>query len=107
MVPVAEDSPRVAEPGARPADAMGSFRVAMWLAAPGVAALLWSALCTVPSVAWNAPRLAPSFALAYGLPIYALRDSGMQLGLRPRRNDRPAVAPIGHGSRLGSAVSIA
>jgi hypothetical protein len=46
----------------------------------GVLALLWSALCTAPGVPWNAARMAPSFALARGLPIYALRDSGAHLG---------------------------
>ncbi len=48
----------------------------------GLPPLLWSVLCTAASsgVPWNAARLAPSFALAYGLPVYALRDSGQQLG---------------------------
>lgn len=46
----------------------------------GLLGLGWSVLCTVPGVAWNAPRLAPSFALAHGLPVYALRSSGAQLG---------------------------
>src|SRR3954468_16004070 len=50
------------------------------LAAIGVVLFIWSAACLVPSVPWNAARIAPSFALAYGLPIYALRDSGAQLG---------------------------
>jgi hypothetical protein len=40
----------------------------------------WWMICTVPGVQWNSPRLAPSFALVHGLPIYALRDSGLQLG---------------------------
>jgi len=56
------------------------FRVALWVASFGIAALLWNAVCTVPGIPWNPARLAPSFALAYGLPIYALRDSGAQLG---------------------------
>jgi hypothetical protein len=50
------------------------------LAALGLLGLLWQAMCTVPGVTWNAPRLAPSFALAHGLPFYALRPSGAQLG---------------------------
>lgn len=41
---------------------------------------LWSVVCTVPALPWNAARLAPSFALARGLPIYALRDEGAHLG---------------------------
>ncbi len=53
-----------------------------WLAAGGVlvAAVLWSILCTAPGIPWNGARLAPSFAIARGLPIYALRDSGAHLG---------------------------
>jgi len=43
-------------------------------------AVLWSMLCTAPGIPWNAARLAPSFALARGLPIYALRESGAHLG---------------------------
>lgn len=46
----------------------------------GLLVLGWTVLCTVPGVPWNAARLAPSFALARGLPIYALRDSGAHLG---------------------------
>ena len=42
--------------------------------------VLWSMLCTAPGIPWNAARLAPSFALARGLPIYALRESGAHLG---------------------------
>ncbi|MSU46565.1 MAG: hypothetical protein EXS42_05445 [Lacunisphaera sp.] len=58
------------------------FRAGLVLAALALPPLLWSALCTAASsgVPWNAARLAPSFALAYGLPVYALRDSGQQLG---------------------------
>jgi hypothetical protein len=41
--------------------------------------LFW-AVCTAPGIAWNDARLAPSFALARGLPIYALPDSAQQLG---------------------------
>ncbi|HET7538136.1 MAG TPA: hypothetical protein VFJ90_16870 [Candidatus Didemnitutus sp.] len=53
-----------------------------WLAGIGLPllALFWSALCTAPGIPWNAGRLATSFALARGLPIYALRSSGAQLG---------------------------
>lgn len=46
----------------------------------GLLVLLWTALCTAPGIPWNGARLAPSFALARGLPIYALRDSGAHLG---------------------------
>jgi hypothetical protein len=56
------------------------LRVALWLAGLGTLAILWSALCTVPGIAWNPPRLAPSYALAEGLNIYATRASGAQLG---------------------------
>ncbi len=45
-----------------------------------VLGLTWSMICTAPGIPWNGFRLAPSFALARGLPIYALRDSGAHLG---------------------------
>jgi hypothetical protein len=54
--------------------------LALWLAAAGVLAILWSALCTVPGLYWNPPRLAPSYALAGGLNIYATPDAGPYLG---------------------------
>lgn len=53
---------------------------AAWLASAGIAAMLWSAFCTIPAVYWNPPRLAPAFALAEGLNLYALRGSGAHLG---------------------------
>ena len=58
------------------------FWTGIGLVLVGLPPVLWSALCTAASsgVPWNAARLAPSFALAYGLPVYALRDSGQQLG---------------------------
>ena len=61
------------------------FRTRRWgvitgLAGLGLAALLWSTVCAVPGIPWNAPRLAPAFAVSYGLPIYALRDSALHLG---------------------------
>jgi len=42
--------------------------------------LVWGMICTAPGIPWNAARLAPSFALARGLPIYAVRESGAHLG---------------------------
>jgi hypothetical protein len=45
-----------------------------------VAGLVWGMACTAPGIPWNGARLAPSFALARGLPLYALRDSGAHLG---------------------------
>jgi hypothetical protein len=58
------------------------FRAGLALLVVALPVLLWSVLCTAASagVPWNAARLAPSFALAQGLPIYALCDSGQQLG---------------------------
>lgn len=54
----------------------------VWLVAAGAlaGAILWSILCTAPGIPWNAVRLSPSFAIARGLPIYALRDAGAHLG---------------------------
>ena len=57
-----------------------AMRMTFFVVGAGLLALFWSVLCTVPGVPWNAPRLAPSFALAEGLPIYTLRSSGAQLG---------------------------
>ena len=69
-----------ASPGRRWAFA-GRAEVVCWIGAVVVLAVLgWSMLCTVPGVPWNAARLAPSFALARGLPIYALRGAGAHLG---------------------------
>ncbi len=59
----------------------GRFEVA-WAVVGGaaLAGVCWSMLCTAPGIPWNAARLTPSFALARGLPIYALRESGAHLG---------------------------
>lgn len=43
-------------------------------------ALLWANFCTAAAVPWNPARLAASAALAEGLPLYVLRDSGAHLG---------------------------
>lgn len=55
-------------------------QVALLLAAAGLAAILYSSFCTVPGVQWNAPRLAPAFAIAEGLNPYATRASAAHLG---------------------------
>jgi len=58
----------------------GSERWTLVALGLGLAGIFWSVLCTAPGIPWNAARLAPSFALARGLPIYALRSSGTHLG---------------------------
>lgn len=55
-------------------------RLLLALAALVLLALLWSQLCRVPAVPWNAARLAPSYALNAGLPIYPGPTEGAQLG---------------------------
>ncbi|HWA29316.1 MAG TPA: hypothetical protein VG734_26940 [Lacunisphaera sp.] len=45
-----------------------------------IGGLVWGMMCTAPGIPWNGARLAPSFALARGLPLYALRDTGAHLG---------------------------
>ena len=69
----------------RAADAFAQttwFRAGAVLLLVALPILWWSVLCTAASagVPWNAARLAPTFALAQGLPVYALRESGQQLG---------------------------
>jgi hypothetical protein len=58
----------------------GWFSAALVFAVAGSMAIFWAAFCSVPGIHWNPPRLAPAFALAAGLNIYALPDSGAQLG---------------------------
>jgi hypothetical protein len=55
-------------------------RVLIGMTLAVLSGIAWAALCTAPGIPWNAARLAPSFALVRGLPIYALRDSGAHLG---------------------------
>ncbi len=66
-----------------PATASPGTGVARWLAFLGLAGcalVLWSALCSVPGLYWNPPRLAPAYALAAGLDIYATRATAAHLG---------------------------
>ncbi len=56
------------------------FRLTVAAAALVLSVICWHALCLMPLVQWNPARLASSFALSRGLPIYALRDSGAHLG---------------------------
>lgn len=63
-----------------PAPTARPMQVALLLGAAGLAAILYSSFCTVPGVQWNAPRLAPAFAIAEGLNPYATRESAAQLG---------------------------
>ena len=58
---------------------------ALLLAAWGAAVALtvaaaWAGLCAAPGLAWNPARLAPAYALAQGLDLYAPRSSGAHLG---------------------------
>lgn len=63
-----------------PFNASRPYRLILLGAAVAFSTMLWTALCLMPLVQWNPARLAPSFALSRGLPIYALRDSGTHLG---------------------------
>lgn len=65
---------------ARPFDQTWPYRVILLAGGTTLAVILWNVLCLSPLIQWNAARLAPAFALARGLPIYALRDSGAHLG---------------------------
>jgi hypothetical protein len=56
------------------------YRLVLLAGAVALVTILWHALCLMPLMQWNPARLAPSFALSRGLPIYALRDSGAHLG---------------------------
>ncbi|MDB6169799.1 MAG: hypothetical protein JWM88_2663 [Verrucomicrobia bacterium] len=76
MIPAIRPSLLPRESGA----ARAAFRVFLGIIAIGVAGLGWAAACSMGGILWNAPRLAPSFALAHGLPIYAVRASGAHLG---------------------------
>lgn len=54
-----------------------------WILLPGAllaGGLLWRMYCTIERVQWNAPRFAPSFALAGGLNFYGTREAGPYLG---------------------------
>jgi hypothetical protein len=62
-------------PGARAGEKLLTALMALT-----VLAVVWAMACTAPGIPWNGARLAPSFALARGLPLYALRDSGAHLG---------------------------
>jgi len=58
-------------------------RVARGLRPPVMALLvliLWSGLCGIPSIDWNAARVAPSVALLYGINFYGTITHGPYLG---------------------------
>ncbi len=64
----------------RPFDQTRAHRVVLCGAMLALGLVLWALICLLPVMQWNSARLAPSFALSRGLPIYALRDSGAHLG---------------------------
>lgn len=80
-----------------------------WIAAAAGTLLtwLWLMVCNVPGIPWNAARLAPSFALARGLPIYALRDSGAHLGWVYGPVFPLWYAPFGFSDRPTEALMLA
>lgn len=56
------------------------WRVMAALSLLGLAAVVWTIVCTAPAIYWNPPRLAASFALARGLNLYPGATDGAQLG---------------------------
>lgn len=64
-----------------PAQFRTALRIALWsgvLVVGAVLALwLWSRICRFPTIAWNDMRLAPSIALARGLPVYSSATEGV------------------------------
>jgi hypothetical protein len=68
-------------PPGHPTRLRTSLRLALWVGIAVASALLalwlWSRICRFPTIAWNDMRLAPSIALAQGLPVYASATEGV------------------------------